>query len=94
MNIEDVLDERHQTHGRFENVASRSGMLRDIIFAAIRERDDQALPVFEVDQEEALLMISVKIARILVGDCNHPDHWRDIAGYATLVADRLEGKSR
>lgn len=39
-------------------------------------------------------MIAVKIARILVGDCNHPDHWHDIAGYATLVADRLEGKSR
>lgn len=94
MSISDVLNERHQTHGSFNNVASKSGMFRDIILAAIQERDHLPLPVFEVDQEEALIMISVKMARILVGDCNHADHWRDIAGYATLVAERLEGKNR
>ena len=34
-------------------------------------------------------MIACKIARILSGDPNWRDHWDDIAGYATLVAERL-----
>jgi len=49
---------------------------------------------FATDQAEALDMIFSKIARILNGDPNHLDSWTDIAGYATLVADRLEGKIR
>jgi hypothetical protein len=36
-------------------------------------------------------MIMHKVARILNGDPNYADNWIDIAGYATLVADRLEG---
>jgi hypothetical protein len=35
-------------------------------------------------------MILHKIARIVNGDPNWSDSWRDIAGYATLVADRLD----
>lgn len=40
-------------------------------------------------QIEALDMIALKISRILAGDPNFLDHWSDIAGYATLVANRL-----
>lgn len=39
---------------------------------------------------EALEMIAHKIARICNGDPNYADNWVDIAGYATLVANRLE----
>jgi hypothetical protein len=46
------------------------------------------------DQKEALEMIVHKIARILNGDPNYADSWVDIAGYAKLVADRLEGVAR
>jgi hypothetical protein len=46
------------------------------------------------DQKEALEMIVHKIARILNGDPNYADSWVDIAGYAKLVADRLEGIAR
>jgi len=42
-----------------------------------------------VDQDEALDMIAHKIGRIVNGDPDYEDSWRDIAGYATLVADRL-----
>jgi hypothetical protein len=42
------------------------------------------------DQREALDMIAHKIGRILNGDPNYADSWVDIAGYAKLVADRLE----
>ncbi len=37
-------------------------------------------------------MIFHKIARIINGDPNYADSWVDIAGYATLVANRLENK--
>ena len=39
-------------------------------------------------------MICHKIGRILNGDPDYGDSWRDIAGYALLVADRLEGVVR
>ncbi len=35
-------------------------------------------------------MIAHKIASILAGDPNEIDHWRDIAGYATLIVKELE----
>ena len=41
------------------------------------------------DQWEALDMICHKIGRIVVGDADYDDSWRDIAGYAMLVANRL-----
>lgn len=43
-------------------------------------------------QEEALLLIAVKIGRILTGNPNEKDHWHDIAGYARLVENILDGK--
>jgi hypothetical protein len=43
------------------------------------------------DMAETLSMIAHKIGRIIAGNPEEPDHWRDIAGYAQLVANRLEG---
>lgn len=45
------------------------------------------------DQREALDMIFHKIGRIVCGDPNYADSWHDIAGYAKLVENRLNGKS-
>lgn len=42
-------------------------------------------------QKEALDMIQHKIGRILNGDPTYDDNWKDIAGYATLVAEELNG---
>jgi hypothetical protein len=39
-------------------------------------------------------MIAHKIGRIVNGDPRYADSWVDIAGYAKLVADRLEGDKR
>lgn len=44
------------------------------------------------DQHEAIEMILHKLARILNGDPSYADSWIDIAGYATLVSNRLEQK--
>jgi len=49
---------------------------------------------FADDQWEALEMIVHKIGRIVNGDPDVTDHWVDIAGYATLIAERLEGNAR
>lgn len=46
------------------------------------------------DQEEALEMICTKLARIVNGDPDYADNWVDIAGYAKLVADKLESRAR
>lgn len=46
----------------------------------------------DADQKEALEMVAHKIGRILNGDPNYADSWHDIAGYAKLVDDRLNGK--
>ena len=46
------------------------------------------------DQWEALEMIAHKIGRIINGDPDYDDSWVDIAGYAKLVSDRLQGTVR
>jgi hypothetical protein len=84
--VDHILNDRHQAYGYFMDVAAVATALR----AVIRDRRPDLLP----DQEEALNMICVKIARIVNGDPNHLDSWRDICGYSQLVIDRLEGRSR
>lgn len=42
-------------------------------------------------QKEALDMIQHKIGRVLNGDPNYDDNWKDIAGYATLIVEELNG---
>jgi hypothetical protein len=49
---------------------------------------------FAPDELEAMHMIVNKIARIYNGDNHYSDSWRDIAGYATLVADRLDNDTQ
>jgi hypothetical protein len=43
------------------------------------------------DQRNALRYIADKIARALNGDPDYDDNWRDMAGYAQLIVDRLNG---
>lgn len=89
--ITDILTERGKRYGRFEDHAKLSQALK---YAIWEHLDYDQRGWFVADQQEALEMICHKIARIANGDPNYADSWRDIAGYATLVADRLEGVSR
>ena len=59
-----------------------------------KEMHRHAFGGMEADQQEALDMIAVKISHILNGTPDYSDNWRDIAGYATLVAERLDGNER
>ena len=88
--LDDILDERAITYGRFVDVSRMAQRLKNVAHTGAGEQGR----AFAADQAEALDMIFSKIARILNGDPNHTDSWIDIAGYATLVADRLQGKTR
>lgn len=85
-NIEKVLEERGKRYGSFKGHAEVSMGLSVFIAGELLKRDKSLCP----DQAEALQMICHKIGRIVNGDPNYADNWVDIAGYAKLVADRLE----
>jgi hypothetical protein len=44
-------------------------------------------------QKEALDMIQHKIGRILNGDPDYDDSWRDIAGYSELIVKIINGEN-
>jgi ubiquitin C-terminal hydrolase len=81
-----ILVEREETHGDFE---MKSIWIQEIMenLVGLYSWDDM-----EADKKEAIHMILVKLSRIIYGDSNHVDHWDDIAGYATLVSERLNKK--
>lgn len=82
--VDAVLSERGARYGKFTDHARITQSLKTII----DECDNGKL---SWSQRESLDMIAHKIGRILNGDPNYADSWVDIAGYAKLVADELEG---
>ena len=85
--ITDTLDERGKRYGKFINHASVTQELKQVINFHLHTREKE----LDDDQKEALDMICHKIGRIINGDPNYDDSWVDIAGYAMLVAHRLQG---
>jgi hypothetical protein len=88
MNIDQTLDERGARYGEFSGHAAISQRFKGIARFELSYRDK----MLSQDQLEALDMIFHKIARIINGDPDYADSWVDIAGYATLVSNRLESK--
>lgn len=84
--IDATLSERGQRYGEFENHAEHSIAIKTLLFTLLGEEKAKTL---KADQVEALNMIAHKLARITNGDPHYDDSWRDIAGYAQLVANRL-----
>lgn len=89
--IAQVLKERGERYGVFAEHAKLSQNLRGMFRAHMT---NLRYANMADDQREAVEMIFHKLARIANGDPQYGDSWRDIAGYATLVADRLEGVAR
>lgn len=85
--VEMVLTTREATHGHWPNQANMISALKTAMDTGA---GGKGITTLRPAQREALELIAVKLARILVGDPNHVDHWRDIAGYATLVVQELE----
>ena len=89
-NIDETLDARAQDYGKFKDGAAlMQGIKRLLADHALRHNK-----TFADDQWEALEMIVHKIGRIVNGNPDKVDSWVDIAGYATLIADRLQGNAR
>ena len=85
-----LLQKREDQYGSFMFSANIAIRLKGVMHNAIAQKDLHLAP----DQMLALDMIAVKISRILSGNPSHKDSWVDIAGYAKLVSDRLEGNVR
>lgn len=92
--IGEILEERGTRYGNYLEQCKISSKLMGIMNKARLKAKDERGVMLEPDQDDALSMIAVKISRILNGDPNYSDNWHDIAGYATLVADRLDGNER
>jgi len=88
--VDATLDARAVDYGKFIEGAEVMQMLKRVVQNALNNRDK----VLAHDQAEAMDMIIHKIGRIVNGNPDVVDHWLDIAGYAQLIADRLEGRIR
>ena len=81
--IQSTLSTRGSTHGDFE--------LNTVFMQELKSLCRSKKGWYELDpyQREAIEMICHKLGRIIYGNSNFPDHWHDIAGYATLVENIL-----
>ena len=83
--LESLLAERKSTHGEYRDHARYTQAIKAILHGSPNWSG------MSDHQKETLEMIAHKIGRILAGDPDFDDHWKDISGYAKLTADRLVG---
>lgn len=81
-----LITERGSRYGKFKDGAEIMQSLKDTM------RDVDGWNNLTASQKEALDMIQHKIGRILNGDPTYDDSWKDIAGYATLIVNELNGE--
>lgn len=98
--VEETLAQRGSRYGDFTDHARLCQQLKDVMqnFCIIKLDPVPGMPSLEKTipwekldpvKKQSLEVIADKIARILSGDPNYDDNWRDIQGYAKLVEDRL-----
>lgn len=85
--LAETVAQRGGRYGDFTGHASVSQTLKRVAYEHAA-RNGVVLSDVHV---EGLDMIFHKIARIVNGDPNYADSWHDIAGYATIVEQRLPG---
>lgn len=83
---EALISERGSRYGKFKDGADIMQSLKDTM------RDVDGWNNLTASRKEALDMIQHKIGRILNGDPTYDDSWKDIAGYATLIVNELNGE--
>lgn len=78
-----ILKTRSTTHGDFTDGAKfTQSVMRAAAIAPSWVRMNDV-------QKEAFHHIVQKLQRAVCGDPNCKDHWIDVAGYATIVSDRI-----
>lgn len=83
--IRETLNQRNSNYGKFMDNAVIAVQLQAVVEATPGYKN------LEPDQIIALQLIFQKIGRALSGDAQYDDNWRDIAGYAQLIVDRING---
>lgn len=83
---EQLIIERGSRYGKFKDGAEIMQELKTVMREVNRWHN------LTPSQREALDMIQHKIGRILNGDPTYDDSWKDIAGYATLIVNELNGE--
>lgn len=91
--VTEILHERGTRYGVFMGQAQIAQSIHMVLDQAMQMTGKTRFD-FAPDQLEAINMIVNKIGRIYNGDPHYSDSWRDIAGYATLVADRLDNDTQ
>lgn len=82
---EQLITERGNRYGKFKDGAEIMQELKTVM------REVDGWHNLTPSQREALDMIQHKIGRILNGDPTYDDSWKDIAGYAMLIVNELNG---
>lgn len=77
-NIDNLIDERQKLHGEFSEYAKTDQLLKSAMTNDFRKLAPNYIT-------SGLDMIASKMARIITGDAEELDHWKDIQGYSRAV---------
>jgi len=83
---EETLIERGKNYGSFQTGAITMQTLKRVV------RDNRNYRNLSSAQCEAIDMILHKIGRVVNGNPNYADNWHDIAGYAKLIENQINGE--
>lgn len=81
--LDATLAQRGQEYGHYPLMARLAQALK----TTMRQSANWHGPSLGAAKQESLDMIATKIARILCGNPNNPDSWRDIEGYARKAGE-------
>jgi hypothetical protein len=84
--LKEVLQQRGKRYGDYEQMAEVQQRLKGVM------RSYPSFHLLNPGKQEALDMFATKIGRILTGDPDYDDNWKDIAGYATKVLEYLDSE--
>ena len=83
MSENEIINAREDKYGSFEDGAKLMQAFKDTLRAS--EGFSRLYPY----QREAVEMMTHKLSRIINGDGQYLDSWRDIVGYCQLVVDTM-----
>jgi hypothetical protein len=84
--VNNTITTRGNQYGEFKSGGEIMQNLKTVM------RETPSWNKLKPSQREALEMIQHKIGRILNGNPDYDDNWRDIAGYAQLILNNITGE--
>lgn len=86
MEINETLQKRGKTHGKFEDNAWLAQKFKELFRGSSNWHDLSSV------QRESLDLLALKLSRILSGDPNYSDNWHDAQGYLKLAEESLKNE--